>query len=321
VAERSGARDNAGFSRGRFVVGLVLVTLVAAGVAYGLGKLRKPPSAGRLIYAAAGRVVERDLGTGEERTIGRVPKDTFQALPSHDGHWIAYTNLAGESWMLDLKGKRRFQLSNANGYPLSWSPDNRLLIRDNRMFVVVDPLGGNRQFPVSGLPPVWLDRNRFVVGGPNALDEITFVDTVGLKVTNDGFGALPITVSPDGKELFATRRTDVIVAEVRGTKLTKRRSVFKGQAYLGATSPDGLVAFAGLDPDHALGAWVLRGGKQKPLRVVSKKVDALRWTRVGSTLIYQYKGVLYSLRVPNGKAKRLTAKGIAVYLGSFDVVG
>jgi hypothetical protein len=329
VAEPSGARDSArvasgraGFSRGRFVIGLVLVTLIAAGAAFGLGKLRTPPSAGRMIYAAGGRVIERDLGTGAERTLDRVPKDTFQAIPSRDGHWVVYSNLQGEMWMLDLNRHRRWQLSDGNGYPQSWSPDNRIVVRDKGRFVVVDPEGGNRKFPVaSRVPPVWIDRKTFVIGGPNALDEIQWVDTIGLHVTSKGYGALPITVSPDGKELLATRREDVIVAKLRGTTLVSHRTVFKGQAYTGATSPDGLVSFAGLDPDKAFGVWVLRGGTQKPLRITRAKVDALTWTRTGSILIYEIKGVLYSRAVPNGKAKRLTVKGREVYLGSFAVVG
>ena len=144
MAERSPARDRDRFSRSRLFVGLVLVILLGAGLAFAAGRFRSAPSAGRVVYAARQGVFTHDLSTGEDKLVAHLPDDVELAIPSPDGRWVGYAEGAGAVSIASLTEVRSFEVAARFSIPVGWSPDSRLVFGElvgDRDLVAIKPDG------------------------------------------------------------------------------------------------------------------------------------------------------------------------------------
>jgi hypothetical protein len=320
----SAARKRSGFSRARLFVGLLLVTLIGAGVVFALSRVRGGPDAGNVVYTSADGVFIHDLSSGRDRLAATLPKGTVAAIPSPDGKWVAYSRGAGELWLASLDSRRRFQVADQFVVPLGWSPDGRLLASEllsDRDLVLIDPDGGRDVVMSGGAPPtsypVWLDEHRFALATGEG--EFVLFDTIGPSQSDPGLGT-PLAASPDGEELLFALRDKLLVAKIEGKKRGQLKTLFTGTAKHAAASTEGFLAIAGEDARGRSGAWVFQGGS-KSTRVVSGTVDGLAWSAKGAALLYQRKGVIYAIAHSGTKPVRVSRRGVAVFrLQSFIVV-
>jgi Tol biopolymer transport system component len=326
VAERSRALSDRS-PRGRLAVGLVLVALVATGIAFGLGRLRAGPDLGRVVFATERGVYARELSSGDQRLIGRLPKDTLEVWPSADGRFVAYLRRHAALWMLDLDEDRRWQLSERSSVAFGWSPDGRLIaseLRVGRDLIAVDPTRGRPRVLVNdyeGGKPVWRDAGRFFAALAHQIVAIRLSGSrpTASKVIDD---AWPLVVSPDGAQLLYLidpegAKSKVAIGRIRGDDdLVERRVVFNGWAKLAAASPQGYVAFSARARSGRTGTWVLVSSSKPPRRVAAA-AEELAWSPDGSSLIYEIDGKLYARDVSDGRTTRLSprpdyVKGFAV---------
>ncbi len=335
MAERSKRRGNAQFEgeqpevfaprahgpgRGWLATGLVLVAIVAAGIAWGLGVLRDDPGPGRLFYAGPQGIYERDLASDDVQRVARIP-DLVIASVSPDGRWIASVR-GGRLVVTDLTDDD-FELvvSERLTVPLGWAPDGRLvageLLSDGDL-IAVDPEGA-REVLYSGYArgsmPVWFDDERFAVA--RSSEEVVIVEDGETVASTEGF---PLAVSADGAELLLQRDDEVVVTKVDGTSFSDPRKIFEGRVDRAATSRSGLVAITGEDARERGGIWVFEGGTDVR-RIVNKKADWLGWSAESSHLLYARKGAVHAMRLPDGKPQRVSRKDVDVFpLFSFTVV-
>jgi hypothetical protein len=329
VAERSPGAKRSGslFSRGRLTVGLVLVTAMAAALAYAFGANQGGPDPGRLVYAGNEGVFVRELETGKVRRVGPLPDDTSLGIASPDGRWYSYVERSGALWMLSLEENRRFELSGAAAVPLGWSPDNKLVARellDDRDIVLIDPEGGTRVLWSRGAGgvrfPVWLDDSRFVMFDERSQKELALVKLAGSRstVTHIGTGN-PVAASPDGKEILLQRGETLVVAKVDDERLTDERKLFDGTIGHASVSDQGYVAFTAKDEEGREGVWVLQGGNESE-KVLSERVAWMDWSRDGSTILYAKDGSVYALILPDGKPKKVSEEVTVFDINGFAVV-
>ena len=322
MAARSRGRPRPAFSRGRLVVGLVLVVLFAVGLAYAFSKLRGGPDAGRLVYAARQGVFERELSTGDDTKLASLPDSVEVAMPSPDGRYVAYAMGEGELWIAALEGDRRFQVAERLVLPLGWSPDSRLVageLLSDQDLVAIDPDGGREVLLsggyLSGSQPVWIDADRFAI----ARNEDTFVIVEAGKASEPIDGR-PLAASPDGDQLLFVRGDDVLVGSVEDDRITDEQALSDDGAAFGAASAQGFLAVANDDGVH-----VFEGGTDSR-RVVDRAVDWIGWAHGGAVLLYAHDGAAYALELraedPDGEPKRVTRRDADVFpLAPFAVVG
>src|SRR5687768_16043285 len=109
---------------GWLATGLVLVALLAAGIAWGLGKLREEPSPGRLLYAGKGGVFEHDLASGQEKRLAKLAGATVASV-SPVGRWISYLAEDGRLMLTDLPPRElEIVVAERLTVPLGWTNDN-----------------------------------------------------------------------------------------------------------------------------------------------------------------------------------------------------
>ena len=313
------------FSRSRLFVGILVVGLIGAGVAFVLAQSRGGPKAGRVIYATPGGVYSHDLESGEDRRVATLPKGTAAALPSPDGKWIAYSKGAGEVWLTELGGDTQYQIGERFVLPLGWSPDSKFVASEllsDKDLVLIDPEGGKRTVIGSGTfpgisVPVWIDEHRFAIATSPA--EFVVVDSQK-KDRSGTFAGTPLAASPDGAELLIAREGGVLVTKVESDEPVGLRVIFEGDAVTAASSPQGFLAVAAKDKDGHNGAWIFEGGYEAR-QVVEGKVNWLGWSRAGAALIYERKGAIYALERPGAEPKRVSRPGAEVFpVSSFTVV-
>lgn len=302
MAERSPAR--ADLSRSRLLVGLLLLTVVAGGLAFGLSRLRSDPGPGHLVYAARQGVFVRDLATGTDERLLELPDDVEIAVPSPDGRSVAYALGAGQLWLAEVGGERRFEVAQRFTVPLGWSPDGRLIageLAGDQDLVAVDPDGGRDVLLsggyVAGFPPVWIDADRFVI----AVDAERSVIVDGSE-PSEPIDGHPLAVSPDATEMVLARGETVVVASISDGEVTDERELHDGPAGLAAASPAGFLAVG--TPDGVL---VFEGGTRSR-EVVPGQVDWLGWARTGAVLLYAKGGAAYAVELPDGEPVRVTSQ-------------
>ncbi len=324
MSRRRGKQRPSEFSRGRLLIGLLLVAAVGAGAAFFIGRSRGGPSAGTLVYATPVGVYTHDLTTGRDERVVTLPKGTIAAIPSPDGKWVAYSKDAGEVWLAALDHNQRYQVAEQLALPLGWSPDGRLLVSellDDGDLVAVDPdgerevLGSGRFSAISA--PVWIDDARVAI----ATTEKTFVLIDTAKRTEPlPIAGTPLAASPDGAELLLAREGALMVSKVKSDEPVGLRVIFEGTPTVAAASRQGYLAVSAKDKKGHKGVWVFQGGEDSS-KVVEGKVNGLAWTFEGAVLIYERKGVLYALERPGAEPKRVSREGISVFpLLSFTVV-
>jgi hypothetical protein len=313
VAERSRARRRTEFSRGRLVVGLLLLCVLAGGAAYGLGRLRASPDPGRVLFATRGALYGHDLASGEERRVTDLPNDIEAAIASPDGKWVAYARGAGEVWVKALEGEEHFRVAEQHTALLGWAPDSRLiaseLLSDGDL-VAVDPAGGRTVLMtggyIQGSVPVWLDANRFAIATSD--DEFTIVEDGERIAEHDG---RVLAASPDGRELLWQDGKSVYVGDIQG----ESSAIFKGTAERTATSPGGYVAISTEN-----GIYVFEGGT-KSRRVTKKRTEWLGWARTGPIVVYAANDAVYALDLRGEGPSRISGREKKVLpLFSFEVV-
>lgn len=323
MAERSQQRSRSTeFSRGRLVVGLVLVAIVAGGAAYGLGRLRGDPGPGRVVYANERGVFVGDLAGGKQKRIGSIERDTLAAWPDPTGRWMAYLRRDRGLWMRDLESGNRWQISERLSVGLGWSPDGKFVAGDflsDRDLVAVDPGNRGNDLLVSkytGGLPIWRDRDHFLtaIGRDFVSIRLSGRRPLASKLAAN---AWPLAVSPDGAEVLYLMdpqgsKPRVAVGKLNGDRLTDRRVVFDGLAQTAASSPQGFVAFSTRD------ATLVLESSSKPARRVTEAAEQLTWSRDGSSLAYVVEGVLFVRDLGEGRSRRLSARG--TYVKGFAVV-
>jgi hypothetical protein len=326
VAGRSRTRASSrnAFTRGRLLVGLLLVAAIGAGAAYAIGRSRGGPEAGTLVYATPAGVYTHDLTTGEDRRVVTLPKGTVAALPSPDGKWVAYSKGTGEVWLAALDHEQRYQIAEQLALPLGWSPDGRLLVSellDDGDLVVVVPDGDREVLAPGRFPaisaPVWIDERRVAV----ATSEKTFVLIDTDKRTEPlPISGTPLAASPDGEELLVARDGALMVSKIESDEPVGLRVIFEGTPSVAAASPQGYLAVAAKDKKGKNGVWIFQGGSDSS-KVVEGKVNGLAWTTKGAVLVYERKGILYALERSGAEPKRVSREGVPVFpLLSFTVV-
>ncbi len=321
MAERSPNRNrSSAFSRGRLAIGLVLVAVIAAALAYAFGAERGGPDPGRLVYAGKEGVFVRELETGDERKAGSLPTDVTLGAASDDGRWYSYVQKSGALWLLQLENNRRFEVSDAPAFPLGWSPDGKLVARellDDRDIVLIDPEGGSRVLWSRGSVevryPVWVDADRFFMYDDKQEKSLALVKLAGSDSSISYIGeGNPLAASPDGAEILLQREKSLVVAKLDGSRLSNERELFEGTIGSTAVSGQGHVAFTAKDNKGRGGVWVLQGGRETR-KVVSEAVSALDWSLDGSTIFYAKKGAVYALTLPDGDPKRVSDRKVHVF--------
>lgn len=317
MEERSSARASRAFTRGRLVVGILLVAVIGAAAAYGLGRLRGEPDPGRLIYADRENVFVRELDSGEVRTLAALPKKPSYVQPSPDGRWLAYIGREFDLGMIDLESGRRWTEAEGGVVPFGWSPDARLFVKDvgSGKLVAVDPDGAKRVIAdrFRGFPPVWIDPERFLtwLDGDLMLVRTSGDDTSVSKLADS---AIPLAASPDGKEIVygsASGTARVTIARLTGDRLASKRIVFRSAADRAMVSPTGYIAIVS-DTDRE-GIWILRGGSMPARRVLDGRAGQVAWSRDGSALVYRQGGSLFARDIRDGRTVRLTPRGSHVF--------
>lgn len=327
MAERSPVNEPR-FNRVTLAIGIVMVTLAGAVAAFGFAKLERHPDLGTLVYAGSGAIYEHNLATGRDTKLISVPKDTTVAEPSPDGHFVAYANPAGALWMYDVKARRRYQVAEQATIPVGWSPDSKLVARElvgNGDVVLIDPNAGRRGLirgnPLTQSLPVWITSSRFAIGDLADPNASMLVDTQSSEepVVKASFG-VPLAASPDGAQLLAKRDRELREMKVTPSGVTNGHVLFRGDATVAATSPQGFVAFAGKDRSGAEGVWVLETGTDLR-RIVRGRVDWLVFTRDGSAICYAKDGAIFALPLAGGRTQRVSRSGVKVLtVLSFRVV-
>lgn len=332
MAGRSSAPSpsRSGFPRGRLTVGILLVALVGAGVAWGLSRLRGGPDPGRVVFASEDGVFVRELASGMLQRRAALPGDTLDAWPDPAGRWLAYLRRRGDLWMLDLESGSRWQISDrlSVGIGTGWSPDGRFVageVADDRDLVAIDPGDRGTKLLTSGLPVsriVWIDKDRFVAATERHL---VVVRLGGDRPSLDNLldGAWPLAVSPDGGELLYVgdpegKGSRVVIGELVADRVGAKRTVFHGIAYRAAVSPQGFVAFSGRERSNAGGTWVLEARSRPPRRVTGAQAESIAFSRDGSSLLYVVNGALYARDLRDERTVRLSRRG--TYVKAFAVV-
>jgi hypothetical protein len=311
-------------SRGRLLVGLLLVALLGAGAAFYLGRAGGGPDAGTLVYATPAGVYTHDLTTGRDVRVATLPKGTIAALPSPDGKWVAYSKGTGEVWLAALDHDQRYQVAEQLALPLGWSPDGRLLVSellDDGDLVVVVPDGDRKvlasgRFPAISVP-VWIDDKRVAV--PTSEKTFVLIDTDKPSEPLPIAGT-PLAASPDGGELLLAREGALMVSKVESDEPVGLRVIFEGTPHVAAASRQGYLAVAAKDKKGKNGVWIFQGGSDSS-KVVDGKANGLAWTTEGAVLVYERKGVLYALERSGAEPKRVSREGVPVFpLLSFTIV-
>ncbi len=324
MSTRSRSLRASDFSRGRLLIGLLLVAAVGAGAAFLIGRSRGGPSAGTLVYATPVGVYTHDLETGRDERVVTLPKGTVAAIPSPDGKWVAYSKDAGEVWLAALDHDQRYQVAEQLALPLGWSPDGRLLVSellDDGDLVAVDPDGERVQIASGRFPaisaPVWIDEKRVAIATTE--DTFALIDTEK-SADPVPIAGTPLAASPDGAELLLAREGALMVSKVKSDEPVGLRVIFEGTPTVAAASRQGYLAVSAKDKKGHKGVWVFQGGEDSS-KVVEGKVNGLAWTSEGAVLIYERKGVLYALERPGAEPKRVSREGVPVFpLLSFTVV-
>jgi WD40 repeat protein len=327
VAEPSPA-DSATFNRTTLVVGIILVTLAGAVAAFAFAKLQHHVDLGQLVYAGSGGIYEHDLATGADRKLTSIPKDITVAEPSPDGRFVAYANSQGSLWMYDIKARRRYQVAEQGTIPEGWSPDSKLVARElvgAGDVVLIDPNAGRKGLinggSITQSLPVWITSSRFAIGDLADPNASLLVDTQGSEqpVVKAAFG-VPLAASPDGAQLLTQRDHVLREGKVTPSGVTSGHVLFKGDAIIAATSPQGFVAFSAKGPAGKEGLWVLETGTEVK-RLVTGQVDWLVFTPDGSAICYAKGGSIYALTLADHRTKRISRRGVSVLtLLSFRVV-
>lgn len=331
MAGRSSDRSHSrAFPRGRLAVGLLLVALVGAGIAFGLSRLRSGPDPGRVVYATEDGVFVRELATAEQRQEADLPDDTLNAWPDPGGRWLAYLRRRGDLWMLDLESGTRWQISErlSVGIGSGWSPEGRFVageVADDYDLVAIDPGSRGTELLTSELPLfriVWIDTDRFVAATARRLVVVDVADERP-SVDNLVDNAWPLAVSPDGSELLYVsdpegKGSSVTIADLETDGLGAKRTVFNGIAYRAAASPQGFVAFSGRDRSNAGGTWVLESRTRRPRRVTGDQAESMAFSRDGGSLLYVVDGKLYARDLRDDRSVRLSRHG--TYVKAFAVV-
>lgn len=317
MAEPSSARSRPVFSRGRLVVGIVIVAVIGAGVAYVLGRSRPAPDPGRLVYATKDAVFVRDLATGEIRRLSSIP-ESLTALPSPDGRWVAYYSATKQTGLVELATGRVRALAEADrAIPFGWTPDARVayvaLGADIRL-IVIDPDGAKEVLATrfGETHVVWIDDTRFV--SQHGSKELVLVDTGEEETSVETLvdDAMPLAVSPDDKEILYVAKGDLIVAKLAGDRLTSKRVIVRKKQIEtkgAAVSPSGVVAVFGTSRKRDA-IWLLASGE--PLRVGRGKVQTAAWSQDGSALVYAVGDEVYAYETGTRERKRLTPRGTKV---------
>jgi len=328
VAERSSAPDNPAFGRGTLIVGLALVTIAAALVAFAFAKLQHHSDVGTLVYAGSQGIYEHDLATGTDTKLASIPKDIEIAEPSPNGRFVAYANRQGALWLYEIPTKRRYQVADQATIPVGWSPDNKLVARElvgNGDTVLIDPDAGRKGLISGGAAtqslPVWISSSRFAIGDLADANASLLVDTQGSEqpVVHASFG-VPLAASPDGTQLLYERDHKLSSAKITPSGIATSRVLFKGDAQVAATSAQGFVALTGKDASGHSGIWVLETGTALK-RIVDGTVDWLVFSLDGSWIVYAQGGAIYDLPSRGGRPNRVSRSGVNVLtVLSFRVV-
>ena len=305
------------FTRGRLVVGLVLVALVGAGLAFGLSRLRGGQDPGRVVYATDRGVFVRELASGSTRSAASLPRNTIGAWPDAAGRWLAYLRETGDLWLLDLESKNRWRISERLTVGLGWSPDGRFVAGEFSPagdLVAIDPEGRGPDLLVSGFrggTVVWRDDDRFLTSMRHMYEiRVSGDRPLAKKLADD---AWPVAVSPDGAEVLYSSPLNaegrLFVAHLGRAGIEDKRTVHEGISYVGATSPEGVVAFSDLN-----GTWVLRGGSRPPLLLSRDRAALLGWSRDGASVLYIdiAKSSLYARELSESRTIRLSPAGADV---------
>lgn len=327
MAESSAAASNR-FSRARLAVGVLLVAIVAAGVAFGFGSLSGGAELGRVVYASERGVFVRDLASGSTRRVTGLPADTLDAWPDDQGRWLGYLRRRGDLWLLDLERKTRWQVSERFSVGLGWTPDRRFLageVASDRDLVAVDPEDRGSHLVVGGYSggrPVWRNRDQFLaaVGGGDLVVVRLSGSTPRVRKVLDR--AWPLAVSPDGAELLYVREPQspnarVFIGRLEGSKVVGSRMIFRGTAHRAGVSRQGHLAFSGFDRNSRRGTWVVESPSREARRVSSIEAESIGWSLDGKTLIYVADG-LFAVDLRDHRRVRLSSRGD--YVRAFNVV-
>ena len=327
MAARSRTRaKRSDFSRGRLIVGVVLIAAIGVGAAFFIGRSRGGPKAGTLVYATPVGVYTHDLTTGRDERVVTLPEGTVGAIPSPDGKWVAYSKDAGEVWLAALDHDQRYQIADQLAIPLGWSPDGRILVSelgDDRDLVAVVP-DGERTVLADGVygggaAPVWIGDDRVAIA--KGAEQFVIIDTSGPKPKQTlPIAGTPLAASPDGEEILVSRGDALTVSKIESDEPLGLRVIFEGTPNVAAASPEGYLAVAAKDKDGHNGVWIFQGGSDSS-KVVEGKVNGLAWTTKGAVLLYERKGVVYALERSGAEPKRVSREGVTVFpLLSFTVV-
>lgn len=317
MVERSSPRPERPFSRGRLAIGLVLVTVVGAGLVFGASKLRPAAGPGRLVVAAAGAVYVHDLAAGRAERRASLPEDAEDVVPSGGGRFVAYALRGGALWLLDLDDEARWQVSERATRVLGWTPDGRVVALEgtaDRDLVVVDPEGRRTQQIAGrfeGTSVLWRDDDRFVAATPTHMVDVRIGER-GLDVRALAPRARPLAVAPGGDEVLYVsedRSPRVRIGTLQEAELTASRTVFEGRATRAAVSPQGLVAFTGRDRDGRTGTWIVQSRTAPPRRINDAQAEQLAWTPDGSALVVLSDGALVAHEVRDGRRVAIRMPG------------
>lgn len=303
--------DRRPFARGRLVVGIVVVTVLAAAAAFGVSRLRGPADAGRLVYVSDRGLVERELASGNERVVAQWPQGAVDPRLSADR--LAYQAPDASVVVVELSTGRTETVA-PDGRPAAWNTDGTMLAIERsteraRSTLVADVGGRLTEIVPGGLggpdgDPVWLSPDRFAVrlldrdGGGGALFVIALSEGVP-STLHQIPGAEPLAASPDGAELLYAPVDGGELQVLRTADLSSRPTGLRGVFSAAAVNRDGVVAVTGQTEDGA-GLWVLTAADERPFEAASLEASAVTWSADGSHVLYLEGAELFRTEVPRG---------------------
>jgi hypothetical protein len=307
------------FSRGRLVLGILIVIVLAGAAAVAVSRLGGG-GAGELVYVSAEGIVLRDLGSGDERVVAPAPPRATTPVADPAAGRIAFAEGGGVR-VVDLASGEEVPWE-ATGRPVAWAPDGRLVVerdtaRGRTDLVAVTADGTATSIIPAGLggpdgPPVWVSEDVLAVrlldrdGQAGAINVVRLTQD-GVSVSHLEHDARPLAASPDGAELlYVAEEQDVQHLRIlRMDGFASRPLETSGRFAVAATAPGGLVAVSGHTAEGEQGVWVLEPGTSPLRRVADRSALALAWSADGGTLLYTAGAAVYAVELPDGRPRAL----------------